>query len=94
MHSLHCPASTIVVIGDRYLTDVAFGNVNGALTIHISPVSTKGENFAVSLVCEFSVDSLYFRPYLGETNGEPISWSSVEKRCPGSSACSVPNECK
>jgi hypothetical protein len=65
VNCLQCPAKSIVVVGDRYLTDVVFGNLNGSLTIYTAPVSTNGENFAVRLVCCF-IDLIYFRLYFHE----------------------------
>jgi phosphatidylglycerophosphatase GEP4 len=56
VETLQCPVTRLVVIGDRYLTDVVFGNLHGALTIYTEPCSTDGENFAVRLVwCFFLV---------------------------------------
>lgn len=33
----------MVFIGDRYLTDVVFGNRHGMLTIRVAPLTVKGE---------------------------------------------------
>lgn len=33
----------MVFVGDRYLTDVVFGNRHGMLTIRVSPLTPKGE---------------------------------------------------
>lgn len=38
------------MIGDRYLTDVVFGNRNGMLTIRPEPFTSAGEPKAVLLV--------------------------------------------
>lgn len=38
------------MVGDRYLTDVVFGNRNGMLTIRPAPFTPKGEPKAVLLV--------------------------------------------
>ncbi len=38
------------MVGDRYLTDVVFGNRNGMLTIRPAPFTSKGEPKAVLLV--------------------------------------------
>lgn len=40
----------MIVIGDRYLTDIVFGNLYGMLTIHVDPFTLQGENLAVLLV--------------------------------------------
>ncbi|GIL60325.1 hypothetical protein Vafri_14955 [Volvox africanus] len=44
-----CPASDLVMVGDRYLTDVAFGNRHGMLTVHVHPLTSQGEPFGVLL---------------------------------------------
>lgn len=33
----------MVFVGDRYLTDVVFGNRHGMLTIRVAPLTNKGE---------------------------------------------------
>ena len=33
----------MIFIGDRYLTDVVFGNSHGMLTIRVAPLTSKGE---------------------------------------------------
>lgn len=38
-----CSASQLVMIGDRYLTDVVFGNRHGMMTVYVQPLSTAGE---------------------------------------------------
>lgn len=42
-----CPSSHLVMVGDRYLTDVVFGNRHGMLTIHTTPMTTQGEPYGV-----------------------------------------------
>ncbi|GFR41616.1 hypothetical protein Agub_g2341 [Astrephomene gubernaculifera] len=44
-----CPVADLVMVGDRYLTDIAFGNRHGMLTVHVQPLTTKGEPFGVLL---------------------------------------------
>jgi len=44
------PAEQLVMVGDRYLTDVVFGNRNGMLTIRPAPFTSQGEPKAVLLV--------------------------------------------
>lgn len=39
------------MIGDRYLTDVVYGNRHGLLTIRPAPLTLEGEPSAVLLVC-------------------------------------------
>jgi len=38
------------MVGDRYLTDVAFGNKNGMLSIRCAPLTTEGEPITVWMV--------------------------------------------
>ena len=38
------------MIGDRYLTDIVYGNRNGLLTIRPAPLTLEGEPSAVLLV--------------------------------------------
>ena len=45
-----CTASELVMIGDRYLTDVVYGNRNGMLTIRPAPLTLQGEPITVKLV--------------------------------------------
>ena len=45
-----CKAEELVMIGDRYLTDVVYGNRNGLLTIRPAPLTLEGEPSAVLLV--------------------------------------------
>ena len=40
----------LCVIGDRVLTDVVFGNLHGALTVHVRPLTTAGDNAVARLV--------------------------------------------
>lgn len=38
------------MIGDRLLTDIVFGNLNGMFTIYVDPIETKTEPFGVRFV--------------------------------------------
>lgn len=38
-----CEPHEMIFIGDRYLTDVVFGNRHGMLTIRVTPLTSKGE---------------------------------------------------
>ncbi|KAF0391232.1 HAD-superfamily phosphatase [Gigaspora margarita] len=50
-HFAHYPPEKIVVIGDRLLTDVVFGNLNGMATIFTKRiVSEQGDNKIASIV--------------------------------------------
>ena len=44
---LGCSPDKAVMVGDRYLTDVVFGTLNGMLTVRVAPFDTSGESFAV-----------------------------------------------
>ena len=39
-----CDPAALVVIGDRYLTDVVFGNLHGTLTVRTQQLTTAGDN--------------------------------------------------
>jgi phosphatidylglycerophosphatase GEP4 len=41
---LKCPLSRIAMAGDRTITDIAFGNKNGMLTILTDPFTEEGDN--------------------------------------------------
>ena len=45
-----CTANEMIMIGDRYLTDVAFGNRHGMLTIRPEPFTVANELLAVRAV--------------------------------------------
>ncbi len=47
--SFSCPLESIVMIGDRLLTDTLFGNRSGMLTIHTGILTTKGDNKPAAL---------------------------------------------
>lgn len=38
-----CPVTDVVFVGDRYLTDVVFGNRHGMLTVRVAPMTLRGE---------------------------------------------------
>ncbi|EMS57867.1 hypothetical protein TRIUR3_17684 [Triticum urartu] len=42
-----CSASDLVLVGDRYFTDVIYGNRNGFLTVFTEPLSFVGESYIV-----------------------------------------------
>ena len=45
-----CKARDLVMVGDRYLTDIVFGNRLGMLTVRTAPLTLRGEPKAVLLV--------------------------------------------
>mmetsp|Transcript_49367 Transcript_49367/g.91905 ORF Transcript_49367/g.91905 Transcript_49367/m.91905 type:complete len:259 (+) Transcript_49367:266-1042(+) len=44
------PAHKLIMIGDRYFTDVVYGNLHGMLTIRPAPFTDDGETFVVKKV--------------------------------------------
>ncbi|GAM24379.1 hypothetical protein SAMD00019534_075540 [Acytostelium subglobosum LB1] len=42
--------SRIIMVGDRFLTDILFGNLYGMMTIYTSPITSVGDNGAVKLI--------------------------------------------
>ena len=45
-----CPSSRLIMVGDRYLTDIVYGNRHGMLTIRPRPLTAEGENLSVRWV--------------------------------------------
>ncbi|RCV27721.1 hypothetical protein SETIT_5G347600v2 [Setaria italica] len=45
-----CSASNLVMVGDRYFTDVVYGNRNGFLTVFTEPLNVSDESFIVKRV--------------------------------------------
>lgn len=45
-----CDPSLLIMVGDRYFTDVVYGNNNGLLTIRSAPLTAIGEPFVVQQV--------------------------------------------
>lgn len=39
----------IAMIGDRVLTDVVFGNLHGTRTVHVKPITSRGDNFVAAV---------------------------------------------
>lgn len=48
-----CDPSRLIMVGDRYFTDIVFGNNNGLLTIRPAPLTSVGEPFIVQKVRMF-----------------------------------------
>uniref|UniRef100_A0A7S0L2L9 Phosphatidylglycerophosphatase n=1 Tax=Coccolithus braarudii TaxID=221442 RepID=A0A7S0L2L9_9EUKA len=42
-----CSPAKLVMVGDRYLTDVTFGNAHGMLTVHTQMLTPHGDPFVV-----------------------------------------------
>eukprot|EP01091_Cochliopodium_minus_P020296 TRINITY_DN8831_c0_g1_i1.p1 TRINITY_DN8831_c0_g1~~TRINITY_DN8831_c0_g1_i1.p1 ORF type:complete len:218 (-),score=47.50 TRINITY_DN8831_c0_g1_i1:52-705(-) len=45
-----CDPKLLVSIGDRYFTDILFGNMNGLLTIHTNPFTNDGDPNIVKII--------------------------------------------
>ena len=54
-----CKAEELVMIGDRYLTDVVYGNRNGLFTIRPAPLTLEGEPSAVLLVSRTGILNVF-----------------------------------
>lgn len=52
---LRVPAEKLVMVGDRYMTDIVFGNRLGMLTIRPEPFTWSGEPQTVKMVCALSI---------------------------------------
>jgi len=44
-----CASHELIMVGDRYLTDVVYGNRHGMLTVRVAPLTGAGEPPAVGL---------------------------------------------
>jgi phosphatidylglycerophosphatase GEP4 len=49
-----CKTEELVMVGDRYMTDVVFGNRLGMLTIRPAPLTWDGEPSTVKMVRMYS----------------------------------------
>lgn len=49
-HFNNSNSKDILMVGDRYFTDIVFGNLNGMCTIYTEPFTNEGENNVVKLV--------------------------------------------
>lgn len=55
----------VFVVGDRILTDVLFGNRNGAVTVLVDPISRKDELLAIKIIRAFENFILSFLKFFG-----------------------------
>ena len=72
-----CATDEMVMIGDRYLTDVVYGNRHGMLTVRCAPFTDAGESRAIGAakwIEAFAVARWRWKPPPGD--GE-------DERCPG-----------
>ena len=72
-----CATDEMVMIGDRYLTDVVYGNRHGMLTVRCAPFTDAGESRAIGAakwIEAFAVARWRRKPPAGD--GE-------DERCPG-----------
>lgn len=49
-HTSRCQPHEMIMVGDRYLTDIVFGNRHGMLTVRPRPFTSEGEPVTVALV--------------------------------------------
>lgn len=54
-----CSPEEIVVIGDRYFTDILFGNSMGSLTIKTDIITPYGENSFVKMVIDIIFEDIF-----------------------------------
>jgi len=45
-----CDGTALLMVGDRYLTDVVFGNLHGMCTVHTEQLTTAGDNRVAAVV--------------------------------------------
>ncbi|TVU34823.1 hypothetical protein EJB05_16675, partial [Eragrostis curvula] len=64
-----CSASNLVMVGDRYFTDVVYGNRNGFLTVLTEPLSFAGESYIVRRVRKLEA---YITNYWYKRGHKPI----------------------
>lgn len=50
LNHFNAASEKVAFVGDRILTDVVFGNINGFFTIHTMPFSLKRDNFAAKQI--------------------------------------------
>eukprot|EP01124_Arcella_intermedia_P028017 TRINITY_DN5606_c0_g1_i4.p1 TRINITY_DN5606_c0_g1~~TRINITY_DN5606_c0_g1_i4.p1 ORF type:complete len:178 (-),score=41.29 TRINITY_DN5606_c0_g1_i4:78-611(-) len=74
-HFKGIPPKDLVMIGDRYATDIVFGNLNGMLTIHTKPFTSKGENQVVKMIrkLEDIVVGILYKSKFRREAGLPIT---------------------
>ncbi|MEW5301463.1 MAG: hypothetical protein WDW36_004322 [Sanguina aurantia] len=58
-----CPSSQLLMVGDRYLTDIVFGNRHGMMTVRPAPLVLEGEPAGV--VVARRVEEFYIRRWSG-----------------------------
>ena len=63
--SLRVSPSEVVMVGDRYLTDVAFGNRLGMLTVRVDPVEKSGKGEPRAVRASRAVEEALVRRRLG-----------------------------
>ncbi|CAL4960954.1 unnamed protein product [Urochloa decumbens] len=64
-----CSASNLVMVGDRYFTDVVYGNRNGFLTVLTEPLDLSGESYVVKRVRKLEA---YIISYWYKKGNKPI----------------------
>ena len=57
-------AREVVIVGDRILTDILFGNLNGASTILVDPINNK-ESILIKIIRKIERSTLFLVDFLG-----------------------------
>ncbi|KAL6066889.1 Phosphatidylglycerophosphatase gep4 mitochondrial [Balamuthia mandrillaris] len=73
-------AQETVVVGDRYLTDVLFGNLHGLLTVHTRLLTAEGEKPIVKLIRRW--EEAYVQHVLEERRQLKPPPHPLAERCP------------
>jgi hypothetical protein len=77
-----CEPHQVIFVGDRYLTDVVFGTMNGMLAVRVAPFETRGESVAVAMarIVEGALVAAYrglgMRPLAQRILGEQPVWEA------------------
>lgn len=69
-HYFGCGADELVMVGDRYLTDVAFGNRHGMLTIYCRPLVSHGEPVGVRVAR--GVENFFLKQWIQQGAKAPL----------------------
>lgn len=68
-------AEQLAIVGDRVLTDIAFGNLYGMLTVLVDPFTEEGDNRAAALIRRFEKRTLL--PFLQRRNIQPPAHTAM-----------------
>lgn len=70
-------ADDLVIVGDRVLTDIAFGNLCGMLTVLVDPFTSEGDNRAAAILRSFEKGTIL--PYLQRNNVRPPAHKAIDQ---------------